>query len=98
MRTKEEAEAKLSELPLVRPVAVADATSKDGAARRAYTFTLPAGNECIVEIDAEPTEEQLADLARHLPLADKDRSEALEALKSTAAAAVEATYIKVVSP
>lgn len=96
MRTKEEAEATLAKLPLARAVAVADTTAKDGTARRVYAFTLPAGNECTIEIDAEPSEQQLADLARHLPLVDKDWAAAFEVLKSPAAT-VEATDAKVVS-
>jgi hypothetical protein len=78
MRTKAEAEATLATLPLLSPVAVTD---KAGT-RREYAFTLPAGNLCVIEIDATPSDEQLADLARNLPLASKDRDAALLTMKS----------------
>jgi hypothetical protein len=79
MRTKADAEAKLAQLPLTRAVAVADTVAaKTGKSRRSYTFSLPTGNQCTVEIDAEPSEQQLADLVRHLPLPDERRTEALE--------------------
>jgi len=79
MRTKAEAEAKLAVLPLTRAVVVVD----DGARRR-YSYTLARGNLVEIEIDAEPTETQLSDLAKHLPLEAKDRDAAFEAMKSTA--------------
>jgi hypothetical protein len=82
LTTKDEAEATLAKLPLKSTVVVADTTSKTGAARRRYSFTLPTGNVCEVEIDAEPSEQQLADLAKHLPLDEKDKAAALEAMKA----------------
>lgn len=86
---KAEAEAALARLPLKVAVLVADVTDALGKERRRYAF----GNTTI-EIDADSTDEQLAGLARHLPLADKDRAAALDALKSAAVATVEAVATK----
>lgn len=68
MRTKAEAEAWLAQLPLTRAVAVADV----GSARRSYAHA-----NVYIEIDANPTDAQLADLVRHLPLPEDKRASAL---------------------
>jgi hypothetical protein len=80
VRTKAEAEAVLQSLGLER-VAVAD-VARDGRSRREYTFTLPAGNECTVGTDANPSDEQLDSLAWHLfPLTDAERARARAAMR-----------------
>lgn len=90
MRTKAEAEAKLTQLPLTRPVVVTDRAG----ARRSFTFTLPAGNVCVVEIDANPSDAQLADLSRHLPLPEDKRAEALGVMRAPANGATGETRTK----
>jgi hypothetical protein len=82
MSTKVQAEAVLAALPLERAVAVED-TADAKVARRSYVFFLTTGNrvECIT--DAAPTAVQLDELAAHLPLAEKDRAAALEAMKAS---------------
>jgi hypothetical protein len=82
MRTKAEAEAKLARLALLRPVDVADVVT-DGRPRRAYRFNNADGSETTVEIDADPTPRQIADLAANLPVADAKRAEALDILNSS---------------
>jgi hypothetical protein len=79
MRTKAQAEAVLAALPLSRAVAVTDA-----AARRRYSYTLPQGNIVEIEIDADPSDQQLDDLAKHLPLNAQDRPAALTAMRASA--------------
>lgn len=81
MNTKEEAEAKLATLVIDTPVAVSD-TTMDGRPRRAYLFTFPDGHTLTIEIDATPSDEQLSDLARQMPIADKDRGTALAVFKA----------------
>ena len=78
MNTKEEAEKRLAELPLKVAVVVAD-TARLGAPRRAYTFD-SGGGTVEVEIDAEPSDAQLRDLARHLPCESKDSAAVLAKL------------------
>jgi hypothetical protein len=82
--TKGEAEATLGKCELLRPVAVADLT-KDGKARRSFTFPNPNGaGTCSVEIDADPSKEQLEDLARHLPVPEEKRVETAAVLVTDA--------------
>ncbi len=82
MNTKAEAEVALAKCELREPVTVADTTdAKTGAARRSYTFGLTT-----VEIDAEPSKQQLADLASHLPVPDEKRAETLAVLEAEAKA------------
>lgn len=52
------------------------------ANRRAYRFLVPPPGRgfTTIEIDADPSAEQLADLARMLPLDAKDRAAALETM------------------
>lgn len=89
MTTKAEVESRLAELPLTAAVAVADtADVRTGAARRSYSYTTAKGNVVTIEIDADPSPAQLADLARHLPLADKDRPAALDKLSGESTAKV----------
>lgn len=59
------------------PVEVADV----GTARRSYTFADGSGGTTIVEIDADPSEQQLADLANNLPVLSKDRTAVFATLK-----------------
>lgn len=77
MATRAEALAALAQVPLQRSVAVAETAGKQGEPRRSYTFVLPNGGACIIEIDATPSDRQLQDLAAHLPLLTKDRAAAL---------------------
>src|SRR5207244_623689 len=72
MKTKAEADAIMAKLALRVPVVVTDVTT-DGAPRREFLFNNPEGlGFMTVEIDADPTPQQLADLARNLPVrADK---------------------------
>ncbi len=85
MGTKAEAEAKLSELPLDRPVTVADVTV-DARPRRRFRFSTAGTNASVeIEIDADPTDEQLDTLARNLPLPAEKRSEAAAKLKAAKA-------------
>jgi hypothetical protein len=77
MRTRAEAEATLASMPLKSAVTVSD-KSESGQARRVYRFANPNGSGVTtVEIDGDPTPEQLADLAANLPLDNKDRAAAL---------------------
>lgn len=83
MKTKEEAESKLSRCDLLKPVDVQDVTDELGAPRRAYRFENATGRgSTTVEIDADPSQEQLADLARHLPVPEGKRGETLGILRS----------------
>lgn len=94
MKTKADAEERLSRCALLRPVEVADTRDdKTGRDRRSYTFANPRGGQTVVEIDADPSEQQLRDLARHLPLEERDRAGALEVMTAEPAAAVEPTRI-----
>lgn len=68
MNTLEEAQARMAECPLLRPVAVADR-----GARRTFTFANPGGGSTEVEIDAVPSDRQRRDLAAHLPVLERDR-------------------------
>ncbi len=84
MKTKGEAETKLAECDLLRPVVVADVTGKEGNARRSYTFANPHGlGEVEIEIDADPSPEQLADLSRNLPVPEGKRAETLAKLATS---------------
>jgi hypothetical protein len=94
MNSKTEAEATLAKLPLEAPVVVSDI----GIVRREYRFTNRDGSITTVEIDADPTDAQLADLARHLPLADKDREAAFETIKSDTVAAADVPAAEVTKP
>lgn len=55
-------------------MAVADV---EGRPRRSYSFANPDGSQTDVEIGADPSTLQLSDLANNLPIAARDRSEAL---------------------
>lgn len=84
MHTKEDAEAVLAALPVKAPIVVTDTTdAKTGKARRSYAFVTAGGSEAVVEIDAEPSDRQLGDLSRHLPLDAKDQAAALVAMKAS---------------
>lgn len=89
MRTKADAETRLQRMPLRTAVAVIDTGEapqdmaselRPGPGRRAYRFAVPPPGRGImtIEIDADPSPEQLAALARQLPLAEKDRAAALD--------------------
>lgn len=102
MRTKQEALDRLAALPLRSAVRVVDPGDPQdasdrmdpsllpGPGRRAYRFTSAAGYITTIEIDANPTPAQLADLARHLPVAEKDRAAALEVLAGAGAVKADA--------
>ncbi len=84
MKTKEEAEAKLAKVGLLRPVAVADVTDPERGARRAYQFDNEDKSQTIVEIDADPSPRQVADLASNLPVPEDKRMAALAIMAQTA--------------
>lgn len=86
MKTKADAEARLARVGLLRPVAVADVADPERGERRSFQF----GNErdesqTIVEIDADPSPRQLADLASNLPLPEDKRMAALAIMTQDAA-------------
>lgn len=72
MRTKAEAESRLARCALTAPVTVTD----EPGSRRSYAYSLARG-QCIVEIDATPSDRQLQDLAKNLPILERDRAAAL---------------------
>jgi len=79
--TRIEAEAKLAELPLLVAVDVADVVAEDDRPRQTFRFSNPRGlGEIEIEIDADPSPEQLADLSRNLPVPDDKRAETLAKL------------------
>jgi len=77
MKTKEEAEAKLALLPLLRPVDVADVIDEETGPRRSFQFDNADKSQTIVTIDADPSPRQVADLASNLPLPEDQRMAAL---------------------
>jgi hypothetical protein len=81
MHTRDSAESALAKCDLRTPVAVSDTTA-GARARRAFHFANPDGSETIVEIDAEPSRQQLADLAAHLPVPEGKRAETLAILEA----------------
>lgn len=84
MKTRAEAEAKLSELTLTKPVTVEDTVSPLGEPCRAFRF---AGGAVFTSRD--PDDAELDTLARNLPVPDEKRAETIEALKPTKAAALK---------
>jgi hypothetical protein len=83
MHTQKSAESALAKCDLRTPVDVADTVdAKTGRDRRAFHFVNPDGSETTVEIDAEPSRQQLADLARHLPVPEEKRAETLATLEA----------------
>lgn len=94
MGTKAEAEAKLTELPLERAVAVIDFKADAKDCRR-FRYPTTGENAFVeIEIDADPSPEQLDALARNLPLPADKRDEAAAKLKGTKAAQAEAAALK----
>jgi hypothetical protein len=81
MGTKAEAESKLAELPLDRAVTVSDFTG-DAKAMRRYSYPTNGINASVeIEIDADPSAEQLETLARNLPVPADKRAETIGKLK-----------------
>lgn len=67
MRTREEGEGLIVQHDL-RNASVNESVDQRGIARRELRFDNPRGlGEIEIEIDADPSDRQLADLARHLP-------------------------------
>lgn len=90
---KQEAEKKLAALPLDRAVAVVDFSSSDAKAKRRFAFAVPGG-QCEIEIDADPTPEQLDTLARNLPVPDDKRAETRDKLATAKATEVQADKLR----
>ncbi len=83
MKTRQDAEAKLAELALQTAVGVADFTDSQGNRRR-FTYTPVGGRGTVdIEIDADPSPEQLETLANNLPVPDAKREETVEKLVPT---------------
>ena len=83
--TKEEAEAKLTELPLERAVAVADVPDTGKGARQRFLYVVPGGT-CEIEIDAAASAVQLETLANNLPVPADKRAETVAKLATDAKA------------
>lgn len=90
MKSKADAEAKLATIDLLRPVEVVDVLGEKGEARRRYRYDNPNGPGLVtIEVDADPSPEQLADLATHLPVPAAKRGETLAKLKGTELSPIE---------
>ena len=76
MKTKQDAEQRLAKLPLQSPVEVVD-FSEDGRPRRRFRFDNPNGLGVVtIEIDADPSDQQIDDMVRNLPLPPSARAAA----------------------
>lgn len=89
MKTKADAEARLSRCALRTTVTVEDV---EGGSRRAFRFSNPDGpGTTTVEIDADPSDRQLEDLAANIPVLGRDRAAALAIFREAQAGSAAET-------